>query len=333
MRSMLSHIPLLVLLLFGQISLLPGLPVLADHYPAAVQPSLLFPTSSPPATIPAFPEQSDVASAACPLDLPDDLLPAVSAACSTSSAGRLPSRSRCCPALAAWLYAGYSATALAARPMPAPPTLDLPVLPDDSEACVGGVERALRDRGVRLPRVNGTCDAAFCCCGIRLRRLTCAGGAFAASGAEGRWIPLGDAGRRLERDCSRPGLAGCSRCLRTLDQMKGKEVGGGNLPKASKGEDVTRDRECQLMGLTWLLSKNRTHYLNAVTSVLRALMAADAAGATADHSSCSLPHDSMPLAVDSAQIDGKAASCAILRSPLTSNPLLLLVPLLLSSFF
>ncbi|KAG1366212.1 putative GPI-anchored protein [Cocos nucifera] len=308
------------------------MPVLPEPDPAAVQPSLPFPTSSPPTTIPAFPEQSNVASAACPLDLPDDLLPAVSAACSASSAGRLPSRSRCCPALAAWLYAGYFATALAARPLPAPPTLDLPVLPDDSEACVGGVERALRDRGVRLPRVNGTCDAAYCFCGIRLRRLTCARGAFAASGAEGRWVPLGDAARRLERDCSRPGLAGCSRCLRTLDRMKSKD-GSGNLTKTSKTEGGTRDQECQLMGVTWLLSKNRTHYLPAVTSVLRALMAADAAGATTDPTSCSLPHDSMPLAVDSAQIDGQASFSAIVRSPLTSNPLLLLIPLFLSSFF
>ncbi|KAG1342716.1 putative GPI-anchored protein [Cocos nucifera] len=313
-------------------SLLPGLPVLPDPDPAAIQPSLIFPSSSPQATIPAFPEQSDVAGAACPLDLPNDLLPAVSTACSASAAGRLPSRSRCCPALAAWLYAAYSATALAARPLPAPPALDLPILPDDSEACVGGVERALRDRGVRLPRVNGTCDAAYCYCGIRLRRLTCAGG---ASGAEGRWVPMVDVARRLERDCSRPGLAGCSRCLRALNQMNNKVEGGGNVTNVGKREAGTRNRECQLMGVTWLLSKNRTHYLPAVTSVLRALMAADATGAASDPTSCSLPHDSMPLAVDSAQIDGQAASSAVFQSPLTSNPLrlLIIIPLILSSFF
>ncbi|XP_010936812.1 uncharacterized GPI-anchored protein At4g28100 [Elaeis guineensis] len=329
---MLAQIPLLLLLLFGQMSLLPGLPVLPDPDPAAIQPSLIFPTSSPPATIPAFPEQSDVAGAACPLDLPDDLLPAVSAACSASAAGRLASRSRCCPALAAWLYAAYSATALAARPMPAPPALDLPILPDDSEACIGGVERALRDRGVRLPSVNGTCDAAYCYCGIRLRRLTCAGG---ASGAEGRWVPPGDASRRLERYCSRPGLAGCSRCLRTLNQLKNKVEGGGNVTNVGKRGAGTRNQECQLMGVTWLLSKNRTRYLPAVTSVLRALMAADATGAASDPTSCSLPHDSMPLAVDSAQIDGQAASSAVFQSPLTSNPLrlLIIIPLILSSFF
>ncbi|RRT39228.1 hypothetical protein B296_00029068 [Ensete ventricosum] len=157
--------------------------------------------SLPAATIPAFPEQSDVASATCPLDLPSDLLPSVTAACTSPSASgshlRLPSRSRCCPALAAWLYAAYSPSALAARPLPSA-GFDLPALPDDSESCAAGVERAMRDRGVALPRANATCDAAYCYCGVRLRRLACAGG-FVADTAAGLWGPAGGRVRRRVR--------------------------------------------------------------------------------------------------------------------------------------
>ncbi|THU49496.1 hypothetical protein C4D60_Mb06t10170 [Musa balbisiana] len=265
-------------------------------------------SSSPPATIPAFPEQSDVSTVACPLDPPADLLPSVSAACGASD-GSLPSRSRCCPTLNAWILAAYSASALAAHPLPSS-GYDLPALPDDSEACIGGVERALRDRGVDLPRVNGTCDAAYCYCGVRLRRLACAG-AFVADAAEERWVPAGDAGRRLERDCSRFGFAGCTRCLRSLNQLKSEEKRGiGNATKWDKKAGPTQDRECQLMGVTWLLSKNRTHFLPAATSVLRVLMAADGIGGP-DPTSCTLSLDDMPLAVGSDQIDSRGGSSAV----------------------
>lgn len=214
---------LLLLLLLLQVSLAASsLSLLQQRHPEPA--SILFmppanatSSSSPAATtIPAFPEQSDVSEDACPLDPPADLLPSVSAACS-ASVGGLPSRSSCCPALHAWLLAAYSATALAARPLPSS-IPDFPALPDDSESCIGGVERALRRRGVELPRVNATCDAAYCFCGIRLRRLSCTG-AFVADAGEGRWVPTKDARRRLEKDCSRPGFAGCTHCLRTLNQV------------------------------------------------------------------------------------------------------------------
>ncbi|CAD5191328.1 unnamed protein product [Musa acuminata subsp. malaccensis] len=333
--------------------MLHALPV-PDPAPVQVHPATSTAVSSslPAATIPAFPEQSDVASATCPLDLPSDLLPSVTAACSSPSASgshlRLPSRSRCCPALAAWLYAAYSPSALAARPLPSA-GYDLPALPDDSESCAAGVERAMRDRGVALPRANATCDTAYCYCGVRLRRLACAGG-FVADTAAGLWVPAGDGGHRLESDCAQPGLTGCSRCLRSLNQvsplslslslslslwapihekrlrikllhtfsLKAKKQQGSEASGSERKEAATHGRECQLMGVTWLLSRNRTLYLPSATAILRVLMAADAVGSS-DPTSCSLSQDAMPLAVGSTQIDGRvdgsSASVSLLLSP------------------
>ncbi|URD71917.1 GPI-anchored protein, partial [Musa troglodytarum] len=227
-----------------------------------------------------------------------------------------PPRSRCCPVLAAWLYAAYSPSALAARPLPSA-GYDLPALPDDSESCAAGVERAMRDRGVALPRANATCDAAYCYCGVRLRRLACAGG-FVADTAAGLWVPAGDGGRRLESDCAQPGLAGCSRCLRSVNQLKAKKQQGSEASGSERKEAGTHGRECQLMGVTWLLSRNRTLYLPSATAILRVLMAADAVGSS-DPTSCSLSQDAMPLAVGSTQIDGRvdgsSASGSLLLTP------------------
>ncbi|KAJ8498633.1 hypothetical protein OPV22_009185 [Ensete ventricosum] len=333
LRSTMPHAlssPLFLLLvpLFSvQVSMLHALPV-PDPAPVQLHPATSTAASSslPAATIPAFPEQSDVASATCPLDLPSDLLPSVTAACTSPSASgshlRLPSRSRCCPALAAWLYAAYSPSALAARPLPSA-GFDLPALPDDSESCAAGVERAMRDRGVAFPRANATCDAAYCYCGVRLRRLACAGG-FVADTAAGLWVPAGDGGLRLERDCAQPGLTGCSRCLRSLNQLKAKKQQGSEASGSERKEAGTHGRECQLMGVTWLLSRNRTLYLPSATAILRVLMAADAVGSS-DPTSCSLSQGAMPLAVGSTQIDGhvdgSSAAGSLLVSPF--HPLLL----------
>ncbi|THU64176.1 hypothetical protein C4D60_Mb01t23710 [Musa balbisiana] len=282
-------------------------------------------SSLPAATIPAFPEQSDVASATCPLDLPSDLLPSVTAACSSPSASgshlRLPSRSRCCPALAAWLYAAYSPSALAARPLPSA-GYDLPALPDDSESCAAGVERAMRDRGVALPRANATCDAAYCYCGVRLRRLACAGG-FVADTAAGLWVPAGDGGRLSVCDDSVVHI----RISPAVLQLKAKKQQGSEASGSERKEAATHGRECQLMGVTWLLSRNRTLYLPSATAILRVLMAADAVGSS-DPTSCSLSQDAMPLAVGSTQIDGRVDGSSAAGSLLLSPLHLLLLALL-----
>jgi hypothetical protein len=195
--------------------------------PDPVDPALVYPSATPAqpdaastgggGTIPAFPEQSDtVTSATCPLVPAPPLLPAVRSSCD----GELPPRLRCCPPLAAWLLAAYASTALAEQPArsSAAAPVDMPVPPDDSEACAGAADRALRAGGAALPpRGNGTCDVAFCYCGVKLRRMAC--GPPPAQG--GMWAPADEVARRLERDCARQqGASGCSKCLRALTKVR-----------------------------------------------------------------------------------------------------------------
>uniref|UniRef100_A0A453PDJ6 SPARK domain-containing protein n=1 Tax=Aegilops tauschii subsp. strangulata TaxID=200361 RepID=A0A453PDJ6_AEGTS len=83
----------------------------------------------------------------------------------------------------------------------------------------GAADRALRSEGAALPRppgANGTCDVAFCYCGVRLRRLTCG----AQPTGAGQWVPADAAARRLKRDCARAGVPGCSKCLRALSTVR-----------------------------------------------------------------------------------------------------------------
>ncbi|CAK7349617.1 unnamed protein product [Dovyalis caffra] len=304
----LKNITFLLLLTFFP-PLLLGLP---NPDAATIQP--FKPNSSPPATIPAFPEQSNLAG--CPLDLPSELFHGIKSACGggSSATGHLH-RTRCCPVLAAWLYSAYSATALsgankviAATTTGRSPSYDMPLLPDDSETCVDGLSKGLKEKGIELVKPNETCDVVYCYCGIRLHPLSCPE-AFSLN-QKGKLV--GDKRvKKLERNCLSnsnnvngfPGLGGCNKCLNSLYLLNNKKT-----LNSSKPEDRTtkmHNKDCQLMGLTWLLAKNRTAYIHTVTAVLRAMMMSTDGS---DPRSCTLNSDGMPLAVDSSEISNNSLS-------------------------
>ncbi|KAF9592963.1 hypothetical protein IFM89_019267 [Coptis chinensis] len=182
---------------------------------------------------------------------------------------------------------------------------DLPILPEDSESCVDNLGKALKGRGIELRQPNETCDVVYCYCNIRLHPLSCPE-AFTVS-KEGKLV--GDKSvRMLENDClnnnkSHLSLARCSKCLNRLYQLK--EENSMDTTRKSDRKSKMHSRDCELMGLTWLLLKNRTAYIHTVTAVLRALMLSP----DGSHpQSCSLASDGLPLAVDSAELDDKSSS-------------------------
>ncbi|MQM00293.1 hypothetical protein Taro_033025 [Colocasia esculenta] len=108
-------------------------------------------------------------------------------------------------------------------------------------------------------------------------------------------FPIGDDGSHLPSDWRwrRPAWG------RGRSTIKFDSGGARGAAKLGRG------RDCQLMGLTWLLARNRTLYMRTVTRVLCALMM------TLDGSeplSCTLSRDGMPLAVDSVQLEDPTTS-------------------------
>lgn len=78
----------------------------------------------------------------------------------------------------------------------------------------------------------------------------------------------------------------------------------GNASDPGESEDRTarmRSKDCHLMGLTWLLSKNRTAYIHIASNVLRAIMMSPDGS---NPQSCTLGSDGLPLAVDSVEVSG-----------------------------
>ncbi|KAM7267334.1 hypothetical protein ACFE04_009500 [Oxalis oulophora] len=285
---------LLFLFLFSP-TLLSGLP---DPDPATIQP-LKLPPPSPSTTtttvVPAFPEQSNIAG--CPLNLPNDLFPAVKSAC---TGPKHLHKTQCCPVLAAWLYSAYSATALGGV-MKSPTTVDMPLLPDDSETCVDGLGNAFKRKGIELVKPNETCDVVYCYCGIRLHPLTCPE-TFRVS-ENGQVVGDDKRVKRLEKSCLVHGLGGCSKCLHSLYQLN-KKTSNTSKPHEDRTTKM-HNKDCQLMGLTWLLAKNRTAYIHTVSKVLRAMMMSTDGS---DPRSCTLNSDGMPLAVDSSEINDQSSS-------------------------
>lgn len=273
--------------------------------------SLLSLSSSSSISIPSFPvlhspsSSSSPSNLTCHLDLSAELFGGVSSSCSSPL-----DRARCCPVLAAWLFAAHSRSALQ---LPSPSSTHssdsndiLPIVPDDSQRCVDALQASLDARRIRLPRPNATCDTVICFCGIRLHQigsLTCpkAFNLTAAAGSNrtsySAAAPTAEL-RELERDCRNSSYAGCTRCLQSLDKVKGgKRQEEGTTDRAAR----MFSRDCQLMGLTWLLTRNKTLYIPTVSAVLRAILYSPT------HQSppytCSPDHENMPLAVDSLQFE------------------------------
>ncbi|KAL8497414.1 hypothetical protein ACS0TY_020923 [Phlomoides rotata] len=255
-------------------------------------------------TVPAFPVQTE--AQICRLDLSAELFGGVSAAC-----GRNLDRSRCCPVLAAWLFAAHARSALQVSSAPPPASSDLPMMPDDSQKCVNSLQSSLTSRNIHIPQPNASCDAVLCFCGIRLHQITSLScpAAFNVTGNNRNVTPTA-AVKNLEHNCKNSSYAGCTKCLGALQKLT---AGGKNGTKAEAGVDGSDRaskmlrRDCQLMGLTWLLARNKTAYIPTVSAVLRAIMYS----AHPPHeSTCSPDQENMPLAVDSLQFDKYDSSSA-----------------------
>ncbi|KAG6416930.1 hypothetical protein SASPL_124371 [Salvia splendens] len=199
-------------------------------------------------------------------------------------------------------------------------------MPDDSQKCVNTLQSSLAARNIHLPQANASCDAVLCFCGIRLHQITSLScpAAFNVTGNYKNATPTA-AVRNLERNCRNSSYAGCTKCLGALDKVtaggKNGTKGGGDGDRASK----MLSRDCRLMGLTWLLARNKTAYIPTVSAVLRAIMYS----AHPPHeSTCSPDQENMPLAVDSLQFDKYNSS--------SSSPaaffLLPILPLIILSF-
>ncbi|KAK4787633.1 hypothetical protein SAY86_011466 [Trapa natans] len=279
-------------------------------------------------TVPAFPVQN--APQICKLDLSAELFGGVSEAC-----GQNLDRSRCCPVLAAWLFAAHARYALqitpAAAPSPTAAPEEQPMVPDDSQKCVNSLQSALVDKNIHLPQPNATCDAVLCFCGIRLHQissLTCPA-AFNVSSGFHNVTPTA-AVRNLEKSCLNSSYTGCTRCLGALTKLKGGYKNG--TMSAATGERTSRmlDRDCQLMGLTWLLARNKTAYIPTVSAALRAILYS---AHPPNGSRCSPDQENMPLAVDSLQFERAEGSSSPSRRRIPMLPLLAMVSLATTSVF
>ncbi|KAM0952403.1 putative SPARK domain-containing protein [Dioscorea sansibarensis] len=254
-----------------------------------------------PSTVPAYPS-SDLpfSNQTCRLDLSAELFGGVGEAC-----GRSLDRSRCCPVLAAWLFAAHARFALdlhsyspiSPSTSPLDPADDsLPMMPDsDSQRCVAALHGALASRDIRLPRPNATCDTVLCFCGIRLHELGSLSCPAAFTVSENRNATPTAALKGLEVACRNASYAGCTRCLGALQKVRGGGVEGMSGDRGSR----MMKRDCELMGLTWLLARNKTAYIPTVSAVLRAILYS----AHPQHYKCSPDQENMPLAVDSLQFD------------------------------
>lgn len=90
-------------------------------------------------------------------------------------------------------------------------------------------------------------------------------------------------------------------------QINGEGKNGTKKVAEEDGDRASKmlTRDCQLMGLTWLLARNKTAYIPTVSAVLRAVLYS----AHPPHDAkCSPDQENMPLAVDSLQFEKSESS-------------------------
>lgn len=171
-----------------------------------------FPT---PNIVPSFPVQS---GQTCQLDLSAELFGGVKTACTHNI-----DRSRCCPVLAAWLYAAHARKALDVNVNTNSSILTTttsPMIPDDSQKCVSSLQMSLQSRNIHIPQPNASCDAIICFCGIRLHQigsLSCPA-AFNITAASRNATPTAVV-KNLEKNCRNSSYAGCTKCLNALHKV------------------------------------------------------------------------------------------------------------------
>ena len=179
---------------------------------------------STPNTVPAFPVQTETQT--CRLDLSAELFGGVNDAC-----GRNLDRSRCCPVLAAWLFAAHARSALQVA-APAPASSDLPMMPDDSQKCVNSLQSSLQSRNIHIPQPNATCDAILCFCGIRLHQITSLSCPAAFNISSYRNATPTAAVKNLERNCRNSSYSGCTKCLGALQKVSPPMTPVSNQPNS-----------------------------------------------------------------------------------------------------
>lgn len=271
-------------------------------------------------TVPAFPVQTQAQT--CRLDLSAELFGGVSAAC-----GRDLDRSRCCPVLAAWLFAAHARSALQVSSAAPPASSDMPMMPDDSQKCVNSLQSSLLSRNIHIPQPNGSCDPVLCFCGIRLHQITSLSCPAAFNLTGSRNATPTAAVKNLEKNCRNSSYAGCTKCLGALQKLNGDVKNGTQKMDVEDGDRASKmlSRDCQLMGLTWLLARNKTAYIPTVSAVLRAIMYSAHPPLEAK---CSPDQENMPLAVDSLQFEKSETSSAPSISTASWSINILLFPIL-----
>ncbi|GAY60708.1 hypothetical protein CUMW_204090 [Citrus unshiu] len=197
------------------------------------------------------------------------------------------------------------------------------MMPDDSQKCVNSLQSALVSKNVKIPQPNASCDAILCFCGIRLHQISSLSCPAAFNVTAGfRNVTPTAAVKNLEKNCRNSSYSGCTKCLGALQKLKGGSKNGTAEHEDNRASKMF-SRDCQLMGLTWLLARNKTAYIPTVSAVLRAIMYSSH---PPHESKCSPDQENMPLAVDSLQFEKTQSSSSSPSRP--QNVRAVLVPFL-----